>query len=187
MPSTWLNACVPVLVDIILALCLFGPGLVQQHFPARNKNKSLQKLLSAQHLVAIHEVTDCHCEAVLHKCFLCDNLPEEPYKVKANTHINYGAQYLHTRGCCRSMHHEVGGTFFSPNSTVNRVIPRSEARRQCAHNEHRKWCFADRALTTRTRVDAEAKQSNASTLEDLSAVASSDRFFNALYQHFAQF
>ena len=59
----------------------FAPQLVHQKSLTMDKKKSLQNVLSAKHLVATHEVTDCRSEAVLQKYLLRDFPQKKQYKV----------------------------------------------------------------------------------------------------------
>ena len=76
-----------------------------------------------------------------------------------------------------------------PNSTANCMLHRCEARRQCtcAHKNRKQLSFDGKVPTTRTRVDAETKQSNASELSNLSTVALLDCCVCAFFKHFTKF
>ena len=69
------------------------------------------------------------------------------------------------------------------------MIAQTEARRQRArtHNERKQWRFDGKMLTTRTRVDAETKQSNTSNPADFFAVASLELFLHTPYSCFTKF
>ena len=169
---------IPAFAELVLTLsvllCVFSLWIIYQKSLAMSKNNSLQKILSPQRLVAIHEVIDCCSDR---ECLFCGNLPKKTHKV-----------WLHTLSItCNICTHVVAVVpcicnFFCAEFTIIRAIPqiwnKTAMRTQTYKlNQSR---FRGKGLTTRAHVDVETKQNNTS-------MASFDCFLYNLYGYFAKF
>ena len=159
-----------------------------------NKRESLQNLSSGQHLVAMHGVTECACHSVPRPCFKSIRclIIARTSNTRSHTQINYSMRFLGTHWFIiyhTAASRRLGAALFLRLTQLWMAwLHRSEATRQCARTHTIN--IGSGAFPVRYQQHAHVwmqRRSNISTLAVLSAMASLDCFFDALYQCCATF
>ena len=136
-------------------------------------------------MLAAHEVTACGSEAVLTTCLLCDSPQKNQCKVQICTHAL--TRNIFTRMVVPVPLIAKSGYCIFCDELDLESHRCTDLKQDGNTHAHRINTTHGKVLTTRTRVNAETKQSNAPTLADICAKASLACFLYVLHRNVVKY